>query len=211
MDLEKLRIRTRRAAKSFYWRHREKIRSARNTEEGRAKQRLIYRNRVGPKKSRTAKAKAPKIFQKPSAAAIARRDRWNAANKPKLAAWARQWRSRNKDKVSKWNKRWKINNPSKVKVNRVRRKALIRNATFGNELGVAAFISKLHKRKSFLCYYCKERFPVCRLHVDHVVALANGGHHSIENLCSSCDSCNLKKNAKPISEIQFLNQPLLSL
>lgn len=77
--------------------------------------------------------------------------------------------------------------------------------------GASALIKRWRLSKSFTCYFCGERLPTDRLHVDHFVAVSRGGKHSPENLCKSCDTCNHKKHAMPISEISFLDQRLLPI
>jgi len=39
------------------------------------------------------------------------------------------------------------------------------------------------------------------LHVDHVIALANGGKNDKDNLVTSCEPCNLGKGARPLSSV----------
>lgn len=56
------------------------------------------------------------------------------------------------------------------------------------------------KRHGFACTYCGRRPPEVELHVDHVVALANGGTDAIGNLTSACRCCNLGKAAVPLTE-----------
>lgn len=55
--------------------------------------------------------------------------------------------------------------------------------------------------KTFVCYYCRGRFPISKLQVDHVLALAKGGTHSSENIAKSCQKCNCSKSAKPIKKL----------
>lgn len=43
-----------------------------------------------------------------------------------------------------------------------------------------------------LCHWCKARPGVT---ADHVIPLAEGGNHSLENLVASCWPCNLKRGA----------------
>jgi 5-methylcytosine-specific restriction endonuclease McrA len=46
------------------------------------------------------------------------------------------------------------------------------------------------------CAYCGLECE--RPEMDHVVALAAGGAHSVENVVPACGQCNRKKNAKPL-------------
>jgi hypothetical protein len=57
---------------------------------------------------------------------------------------------------------------------------------------------EVFKRDGFRCLYCGAT-PVMRpLHVDHVIALANGGSNSPANLVTACRDCNLGKSAVPL-------------
>lgn len=59
---------------------------------------------------------------------------------------------------------------------------------------------EVFKRDDFQCRYCGARAPSVLLHIDHVVAIANGGTNSIENLISACETCNLGKAARPLGD-----------
>lgn len=62
---------------------------------------------------------------------------------------------------------------------------------------------EIFKRDGFKCRYCGSA-PTAGgpLHVDHVVAVANGGTDDPENLVTACQQCNLGKSAVPLSEKQ---------
>lgn len=57
------------------------------------------------------------------------------------------------------------------------------------------------KRDRFTCVYCGATPPNVLLHVDHVVAVANGGSNSIDNLVTACQPCNLGKSDKPLDVV----------
>lgn len=57
------------------------------------------------------------------------------------------------------------------------------------------------KRDRFTCVYCGATPPNVLLHVDHVVAVANGGSNSIDNLVTACQPCNLGKSDKPLEVV----------
>jgi 5-methylcytosine-specific restriction endonuclease McrA len=59
-----------------------------------------------------------------------------------------------------------------------------------------------NKRSSGICYYCKRKFPVGDLTMDHLVPLIRGGKSVKENLVPSCKKCNSEKKHKlPIEMI----------
>lgn len=60
-------------------------------------------------------------------------------------------------------------------------------------------------RDGFRCRYCgATQDDGAKLHVDHVVAVKNGGADVLENLVSACATCNLGKSAKVLRPIEPL-------
>lgn len=60
---------------------------------------------------------------------------------------------------------------------------------------------EVFKRDIFACQYCGATPPSVILHVDHITPVALGGKNRIDNLITSCSSCNLGKGATPLSSI----------
>jgi hypothetical protein len=60
---------------------------------------------------------------------------------------------------------------------------------------------EVFKRDGFKCQYCGAHPPKSILHVDHIVAVANGGRNDMDNLVTSCDHCNLGKSARPLTAV----------
>lgn len=73
------------------------------------------------------------------------------------------------------------------------------------------FYKYVRSLRTVNCYYCGESVRGKEAHVDHIVAIANGGNHCSSNLAASCPKCNLSKNAKPLTEWSCTSQPLLNL
>jgi hypothetical protein len=57
------------------------------------------------------------------------------------------------------------------------------------------------KRDGFKCQYCGAHPPGVLLHVDHVVAVAEGGSNSDDNLVTACEPCNLGKGARSLQVV----------
>ena len=70
---------------------------------------------------------------------------------------------------------------------------------------------EVFKRDSFTCQYCGEKAPEVILHVDHIIAIANGGVNSITNLITSCVACNLGKGARFLSDDSAIRKQRLQL
>lgn len=60
---------------------------------------------------------------------------------------------------------------------------------------------EVFKRDAFVCVYCGAHPPAVLLHVDHIVAVANGGTNDPDNLVTACGPCNLGKGATPLGAI----------
>lgn len=60
---------------------------------------------------------------------------------------------------------------------------------------------EVFKRDGFVCMYCGAHPPKVLLHVDHIVAVANGGGDDMDNLVTSCEACNLGKGARDLSVV----------
>ncbi len=61
------------------------------------------------------------------------------------------------------------------------------------------------KRDGFRCRYCGRTAIATPLHVDHVIAVANGGTNDHENLASSCADCNGGKSSIPLDDSKLAN------
>jgi 5-methylcytosine-specific restriction enzyme A len=56
-----------------------------------------------------------------------------------------------------------------------------------------------NKRGSGICHYCKNKFPVTELTMDHLIPLIRGGKSTKSNLVPACKKCNAeKKHQLPI-------------
>jgi 5-methylcytosine-specific restriction endonuclease McrA len=52
------------------------------------------------------------------------------------------------------------------------------------------------KRSSGICYYCKEKFNVTELTMDHLIPIIKGGKSIKANLVPACNKCNHSKKSK---------------
>lgn len=66
----------------------------------------------------------------------------------------------------------------------------------GNSLRFRVF-----KRDLFVCQYCGATPPSVVLEVDHIHPVSKGGKNGIDNLVTSCFSCNRGKGAKTLDDI----------
>lgn len=60
---------------------------------------------------------------------------------------------------------------------------------------------EVFKRDGFKCQYCGAHPPQVLLHVDHILAVANGGSNHMDNLVTACQPCNLGKGARELAQV----------
>lgn len=111
-----------------------------------------------------------------------------------------KYRQENKVKISLKNKEWAKNNPDKVLARYHNYRARKRNAkgTHTGEDIKALFISQ-----NGICNGCGCKLQTSgrkKYHIDHIVALANGGSNYPSNLQLLCPSCNTSKCDKDFEE-----------
>lgn len=81
------------------------------------------------------------------------------------------------------------------RVSHVRRAARMRGADVSDR-NVGPLIKSWRLKRSFICAYCRKRFTIKWMHVDHIIPIAKGGKHTVSNLCRSCPPCNIRKRDK---------------
>lgn len=60
---------------------------------------------------------------------------------------------------------------------------------------------QVRQRANFLCEYChtNERWQYVRFTIDHLIAVAEGGEDTLENLALACFHCNRRKSDKQLA------------
>jgi 5-methylcytosine-specific restriction endonuclease McrA len=140
--------------------------------------------------------------------------RYYRKNRLKILAKTKAYAKAHPEVGKKSNRNWRRNHPEKDRAHSAAghsaRKARMRGAQVPKS-GINKLIKRWKLQKRFTCYFCGNRFPTSSLHIDHFTPVSRGGKHSPDNVCKSCDKCNLKKRAKPVAEIDFLNQKILPI
>lgn len=127
------------------------------------------------------------------------------ANRDAVRASGREYYRNNRRKCLSSASVRHANNPELSRIRAGRRRAVLRGAIIGDQQVVSAFYAFVKNSGRLLCYWCGAITKRQERHVDHIVALARGGSHSIENLCCSCATCNFSKGSKPQEE--FMPSP----
>ncbi len=111
---------------------------------------------------------------------------------------------------SRRHRKFYLKNQAYYKAKDLARRAL-RNSVSINTRGIRKFVAFTKSKPVVICYYCKNETPSFGCHFDHIIPLSKGGHHSVENLCVTCPSCNFSKGSKNLSEWTKLDQKLLPI
>lgn len=125
--------------------------------------------------------------------------RYRAANPEKVKAFPSAkspnkalYRAAHREKQSAYHKQWKLDNPERVRALHMKRNALKRGTVGSFTADDVRAIFKAQKGK---CAYCRTKLGK-KYHVDHIVALINGGTNDRRNIQITCPPCNLRKNRK---------------
>jgi 5-methylcytosine-specific restriction endonuclease McrA len=141
-----------------------------------------------------------------------------AANPKAVNDYSAAWQKNNPDKVYVRNSKWKSANGDKVrlaareryKANREREIARVqwrhsrtRSPIFGKPITIGD-IMEIHGASCYICGVTTDRSAsyksLVKTHMDHVVPLAKGGAHTVENLRCACRRCNILKGARHTPE-----------
>ena len=107
-----------------------------------------------------------------------------------------KWRGENKERIKVQNANWRRLNPE-VRLNLARkREALKRKGKIGDTKAITAWLKSWRCQLVVRCFWCQREVSAQECHQDHVMPLAKGGAHSLENLVISCADCNTRKKDK---------------
>lgn len=122
---------------------------------------------------------------------LAERQRIRYRASEALRLYKRDWVRRNSERVNENKRGWRKKNPHSVRASKHRRRA----AQSEGRGVTTADIEAQYKSQKGLCWWCHTSLPES-YHVDHRIALSAAGRHEPENICISCATCNLTKNAR---------------
>ncbi len=77
---------------------------------------------------------------------------------------------------------------------------IARERKIAKELKQSAWWKK--KRSDGICHYCKKKFPLDEITMDHLIPLVRGGKSVKSNLVPACKKCNFeKKHSLPTEKL----------
>lgn len=101
---------------------------------------------------------------------------------------------------------WLIETPEQRAERRIQSKITQRARQYrqrAKKLGAQADLVVRHEiieRDASTCYLCGKTCQPSDIHLDHVIPLSRGGHHTADNIKVSCAQCNLSKGTLTAEE-----------
>jgi 5-methylcytosine-specific restriction endonuclease McrA len=176
----------------YFKRHREEIRVKRKLEYQKNQEKYSEQGKqwrkLNPDYSRTWSAKNRGYMNQKSR-------EYRAKFPERTKATARNYQQKNRHKFATWS---------------AGKRAKERNQSVGDTAVIFRWRKMWTAKRLAVCFWCRETKSTKDCAADHIIPIAKGGAHSIENLCISCNRCNHKKHSKmPAVWNQQITQPTL--
>lgn len=127
---------------------------------------------------------------------------YRAENRSRLNEQRKSWMEHHPGKHNEYTTRWREKHPDKQKIHAlkyVRKRQTRKLGLFVEDVDPSVLLERFNG----CCGICKR--PIAKgkgFHIDHIVPLSKGGEHSYGNTQPAHQSCNLKKGAKEIKDIE---------
>lgn len=125
---------------------------------------------------------------------------WRHRNHDRMQALRRAWASANRDRLNNAIKDWERRNPDAKRTYTRNYRARKRSAGGTHSKADITFLKAMQRNR---CAVCREALGKS-FHVDHIIALVNGGENGRRNLQLLCGACNWRKNRK--DPIRFMQE-----
>lgn len=136
--------------------------------------------------------------------------RYRQKNREKCVAATKRWILKHPERNKAFKKKYQDKHKAEAALKLKSRRALIKGCTV-DERGVNKFYQNARNKQWVSCYWCQTLVRGQDCHIDHIVPLAKGGRHAIDNLCTSCCVCNRSKSSKLPHEWRTLPQLFLTI
>lgn len=129
---------------------------------------------------------------------------WKAANRDHVRQYERDrrardpehkkeldaaWREANRERIRRQHRAWTAAHPDRVRDNTARQRARRKPVLIVGKVERL----KVWERDNGICGICKQPIVEARWHVDHIVPIARGGIHSMDNVQLAHARCNQRK------------------
>ena len=119
------------------------------------------------------------------------RKKWARENPEKVKAGIKKWNEKNPERLRKSHLKWRSAHPERVAAIVARRRAKKRDATPPITEAEVAAIAEIYRQCRLVT-----KFTGVKYHVDHILAIANGGKHHPDNLQILPAIENMRKGAR---------------
>ena len=123
-----------------------------------------------------------------------RSKQWRSEHKEKVNEYGRGYVKENRRARTEYMKEWAKSNRDKVSVHERNSYALRKGKMARGKLS-SEIIELLLKSQNCKCAYCRIDIKK-RFHLDHILALSQGGSHELKNWQLLCPECNMQKGKK---------------
>ena len=186
------------AGKAYREKNKEKhLERCRNWRDAN-REKISKYNKAKYRKDKAQSAKNAREWRKRNPlSVIATKKKYYEKNKDKLREESREWKKKNPEKVRKIRESWNGKNPERLRELRRAARAA-RRARMANSEGrhSADDVRRIGDLQKWMCASCRKDLLKSGHHVDHIVAIINGGTNWPENIQLLCPTCNLSKNRK---------------
>jgi 5-methylcytosine-specific restriction endonuclease McrA len=118
-------------------------------------------------------------------------------NKERILKRGKEYCQKNRAKVARCRRKYLDANPHKAREYSCARRMRLLGGTSKLEIGKAnQLVKEWGKLESLECAYCGCPLTSSNFQVDHIIPIARGGTHSVQNIVVACRSCNSSKGAK---------------
>lgn len=188
LDYEKNADAYKARAKASRERRLDVIKAQRSTPEYREKVNAQRRAAYVPKPSRPLLTVEEKLQRK--------RDEY-VANKARYSAHAKTYYATHKEL---WKGGWSKKPYWQQKFQRGLTKAYGKGAEVIDIPSIREFYRQVFSQAEAICDYCRGRFPIKEIIVEHKNPYCLGGEHAVTNFAVSCNPCNLHKGTTPFEQ-----------